>query len=299
VTVVNVLVTGASGVAAEAVCSQLAQREDYRLRLADVTPPRFTIPANAEFVRCDTRSVTDAQAAVAGCDAVVHLAAWHSGHRPPISDATTFAVNVDGTFNVLQAARHAQVKCLVFASSMAYGWGTVYSVTKVIGEALCRNFQESTGVPTAALRYHEFVPKPYLDFGSALLRNGVDRRDVAGATVAALSAGLERRFEQLTSVVHTDHHMPAEVASNFQRHGPAWLEGVLPGAAELLTRHGISLPEMVEQHDLSSAKAALGWEPRYSIRDFLPDLARRESEGEAVRELWTPADLSVVIARER
>lgn len=50
-------------------------------------------------------------------------------------------------------------------------------------------FHEITGTPVAMLRYHGFVPKPYLAWGAKLLRNGVDGRDVAEATRAALSAG--------------------------------------------------------------------------------------------------------------
>ena len=55
-------------------------------------------------------------------------------HSPPVSDATIFAVNVDGTFNLLEACRAHGVRALVFASSMAYGWRSVYSVTKVLGD---------------------------------------------------------------------------------------------------------------------------------------------------------------------
>jgi len=53
------------------------------------------------------------------------------------------------------------------------------------------------------LRYHAFVPQPYLDFGAGLLRNGVDRRDVAAATVAALWAVVEHRVGLFTTIVHT------------------------------------------------------------------------------------------------
>src|SRR4051812_41717169 len=101
----KVLITGAAGNAGQAVSRLLAQ-EGYTLRLADVTPPigpGRQAEARTDFVRCDTRTPDDVRCAVDGMDAVVHLAAWHSAHQPPVSDATIFAVNVDGTFNVLQA----------------------------------------------------------------------------------------------------------------------------------------------------------------------------------------------------
>jgi nucleoside-diphosphate-sugar epimerase len=107
-------------------------QEGYDLRRADVAPPPNDDLPNVEFVRCDTRTATDVLQAVAGCTAVIHLAAWHSAHTPPVSDATIFAVNVDATFNVLEACRAQNVHAFVFASSMAYGWKGVYSVTKVV-----------------------------------------------------------------------------------------------------------------------------------------------------------------------
>ena len=61
---------------------------------------------------------------------------------------------MDGTFNMLEACRAKGVNSFVFASSMAYGWGGVYSVTKVIGEDLCRAYHEMTGMAVAMLRYH-------------------------------------------------------------------------------------------------------------------------------------------------
>ncbi len=142
----KVVITGAGGNAGQAV-SRLVAEAGYELRMADMVSPVLEVAALGGFVRCDARMPTDVQRAVEG--AVVHLAAWHSAHRPPISDATIFAVNVDGTFNVLQACHAVGVGAVVFASSMAYGWGGVYSVTKVVGEELCRAHHEMTGAAVA------------------------------------------------------------------------------------------------------------------------------------------------------
>jgi len=117
---VTVLVTGVAGVAGQVVCRDLVAA-GYAVRMADVVLPTREDRDVGNVVRCDTRTPDDVRRAVEGVDAVVHLAAWHSGHRPPVSDATIFAVNVDGTFNVLEACREFGVGALVFASSMAYG----------------------------------------------------------------------------------------------------------------------------------------------------------------------------------
>lgn len=285
----KVLVTGASGNGGQAVCGAL-QAAGFTIRMADVAPPP-TPPEGAEFVRCDTRTPDDCRRAVAGVDGVIHLAAWHSAHRPPVSDATIFAVNVDGTFNVLEAAREAGIRAVVFASSMAYGWGSVYSVTKVIGEDLCRAFHERTKASVAMLRYHEFIPRPYLEFGARLLRNGVDRRDIAGATVAALRAATEQRIGLFRTIVHTRHGMAPEIVADFGNLGLDWCEQTVPGARQLLEKYAIPLPERVEQHDLSEAERVLGWRPTVGFADFLRDLQARDRRGEDVRRLLVPSEL--------
>ncbi len=286
----EVLVTGAAGNAGQAVTRLLANA-GFTLRLADVAPPPGGVDGVGTFVRCDTRTPEDVRQAVAGVDAVIHLAAWHSAHQPPVSDATIFAVNVDGTFNVIQACREAGVQALVFASSMAYGWRGIYGVTKVIGEDLCRAFHEITGASVAMLRYHAFVPGPYLEYGARLLRNGVDRQDVATATLAALQAVVERRVDRFCTIVHTNHGMPIEVVERFRELGPAWCEAQLPGARTLLEKYTIPLPETVEQHDLTEAERRLGWRPAVGFLDFLRDLQARDARGDDVTGLWVPGEL--------
>jgi nucleoside-diphosphate-sugar epimerase len=291
----KLLITGAAGNAGQAVCRAVA-RDGFALRLADMATPPPDVLALGEFVRCDTRTADDVRRVVEGVDAVVHLAAWHSGHRPPVSDPTLFAVNVDGTFHVIEACRAHGVQGLVFASSMAYGWGSVYSVTKVIGEDLCRCFQQMTGAPVVTLRYHAFVPGPYLEYGARLLRNGVDRQDVAAATRAALLAVVEKKVTLFRTIVHTDHGMPTDVVAAFRDQGPDWCEAHVPGARRLIEKYQISLPERVEQHDLSEAAQVLGWRPSVGFLDFLRDLKQRDERGEDIAGLRVPGELPLPAA---
>ncbi len=286
----KVLVTGASGNGGQAVCRALL-KAGLAVRMADVVPPSADDLKQVEFIRCDTRTPADVQRAVEGMDAVVHLAAWHCAHHPPVSDDTIFAVNVVGTFHVLEACRQAGVKSIVYASSMAYGWGSVYGVTKVIGEDLCKAYHEMTGASIVMLRYHEFIPRPYLEFGARLLRNGVDRRDIAAATVASVQAALERKVGLFKTIVHTDHGMPPEVVHNFRDLGIGWCEEHVPGASRLLEKYAIPLPEKVEQHDLSEAARVLGWKPAVGFLDFLRDLKASDERGIDVTNLWVPSEL--------
>lgn len=286
----KILVTGASGNGGQAVCRGLRQA-GFTVRMADVFPPQAEDLKEIEFIRCDTRTPADVRRAVEGVDAVVHLAAWHCAHNPPVSDDTIFAVNVDGTFNVLEACRQEGIQSIVYASSMAYGWWSVYGVSKVIGEDLCKAYHEMTNASIAILRYHEFIPRPYLEFGERLLRNGVDRRDVAAATVASVKAALEKRIGLFRTIVHTNHGMPEQVIQDFRNLGPAWCEEQVPGARELLEKYQIPLPEQVEQHDLSEAAEVLGWKPQIGFLEFLRDLKERDERGADVTKLWVPSEL--------
>ena len=288
----KVLVTGGAGVAGRLTCDLLIEN-GYEVRMADVgaPPESWRKGEDRDYQRCDTRTPADCRRAVEGCDAVVHLAAWHCAHQPPVSDETIWAVNSDGTFNIFQACREANVRAVVYASSMAYGWGGVYSVTKVVGEDLCRCYHESTGASVVMLRYHDFVPKPYLHFGEKLLRNGVDARDVAASNVAAVRAALDKRVELFTSIIHTAHGMPTEVVENFRERGPDWCESVLPGARELIAKYEFDLPARVEQHDLSQAAQKLEWQPQIGFLEFLRDLQMRDARGEDVQQLWAPGRL--------
>jgi nucleoside-diphosphate-sugar epimerase len=286
----KVLVTGAAGNAGQATCRLLVE-QGFTVRQADATGPAEENRALGEFVRYDTRTPEDVRRAVEGTDAVIHLAAWHCAHQPPVSDPTIWSVNVDGTFYVLEACRAFGIKSIVYASSMAYGWGGVYGLTKVVGEEMCRSYHEMTGAAIAMLRYHDFVPKPYLHFGSMLLRNGVDRRDVAAATVASLQAAIDRKIGLFRTVVHTNHGMPAEVVNDFRAHGRDWCESRVPGSAALIDKYKIGLPDRVEQHDLSEAKRLTGWSPKYGIAEFLTDLTLRDARSEDVANLWAPGQI--------
>ncbi len=174
---------------------------------------------------------------------------------------------------------------------MAYGWKSVYSVTKVLGEDLCRMYHETIGAAVALLRYHDFVPKPYLAFGAKLLRNGVDRRDVGMATVAALQAATAAQIGLFRTIVHTNHGMPPEIVRDFHNGGADWCEAQVPGAKALLDKYAIPLPDSVEQHDLSEASHVLGWTPKFNFVTFLRDLQARDMRGEDLAHLWAPGQL--------
>lgn len=106
--------------------------------------------------------------AVEGCQTVFHLAALGSVPRSIDDPRRTWTVNATGTMRVLEAARAAGVRRVVFAaSSSAYGDAerlpkvetmaplplSPYAASKVAGEQLLRSWAASYGLETVSLRY--------------------------------------------------------------------------------------------------------------------------------------------------
>jgi UDP-glucose 4-epimerase len=105
---------------------------------------------------------------VEGCELVFHLAALPSVPRSVQDPLTSNAVNIIGTLNVLLAARNADVRRMVYASSSSV-YGAIpaetksedlpiaplspYGVAKYAGEAYCSSFSQVYGLETVSLRY--------------------------------------------------------------------------------------------------------------------------------------------------
>jgi UDP-glucose 4-epimerase len=126
-----------------------------------------------KLVRGDILRVNELYDVFADADGVFAIAGFLTlplTLNPPLG----LAVNVDGQINVFEACRYRGVKKVVFSSSVAtYGepgpeeidektpanlapfqpGATLYSCTKLIGEALCRLYHAKHGVQAVALRY--------------------------------------------------------------------------------------------------------------------------------------------------
>lgn len=122
----------------------------------------------AEIIRDDIRDRAAVARAMAGVRVVFHLAAMPSVPKSVADPLTSHDVNVNGTLNVLLAARDAHVQRLVFTSSSAvYGDSPTlpkredmtptpispYGLHKLIGEQYCALFTRTYGLQTLCLRY--------------------------------------------------------------------------------------------------------------------------------------------------
>ncbi len=166
------LVTGAAGFIGSALVRALLERGE-RVRGFDnfETGKREHIDevaAQIDFREADLLDVKAVRSACQRVDYVLHEAAIPSVPRSVEDPARSNAVNVDGTLNVLMAARDAGVKRVVYAaSSSAYGETPTlpkqedmppspispYAVSKLAGELYMTSFHRVYGLPTVSLRY--------------------------------------------------------------------------------------------------------------------------------------------------
>lgn len=166
------LVTGGAGFIGSHLVEALAARGDC-VRVLDnlSTGRRDNLAAVADRIELIVGDVSDpncARAAVEGAEGVFHQAALASVPLSIERPLDVHAACATGTLVVLDAARRAGVRRVVYAaSSSAYGDQPVtakretdppaplspYAAAKLAGEAYCQAFAASYGLETVALRY--------------------------------------------------------------------------------------------------------------------------------------------------
>ena len=246
----NILVIGGAGFIGSFVVSELLKTKVGKVIIYDnfargkesnlmdsLTDPRCEIYPNGGDVR-DIDTLNDA---MKGCDAVVHLAAMWLLHCKDFP-RTAFHVNIEGTFNVLEACVQNNIKRLVYSSSASvYGDAAevpmtenhpfnnknFYGASKIAGEAMCRAYYDRYGLSYVGLRYmnvygpHQDQTAAYtgvipimlnkIDTKEAPTINGdgtqaydfIDVEDVARCNVLALEADAVDEFYNVGTGVQT------------------------------------------------------------------------------------------------
>lgn len=244
----KVLVTGGAGFIGSFVVTELLKenvgevviydnlaRGDMSYIQEQLNDPR------CNYFKGDLREVDLLNAAMDGCDYVIHLAAMWLLHCKDYP-RTAFDVNIQGTFNVLEACVSNQVSRLVYSSSASvYGDASevpmteehpfnnrnFYGATKIACEAMCRAFYDRYNLDYVGLRYmnvygpHQDQTAAYtgvvpimlnkIDANEAPIINGdgtqaydfIYVEDVARSNVLALKAVSTDEFYNVGSGVQT------------------------------------------------------------------------------------------------
>ena len=227
----RIVVTGGSGKAGRAVVHDLVEH-GHQVVNVDVVPS--SIP-EAPFLRAELTDLGETIEALRGADVVVHLAAIPAPRIRTVE--RTFEINILSTYNVFSAAALLGLERVVWASSetvLGLPFGrrearnlldpaaepghhpepdyapideehplrphSSYSLTKVMGEEMARQFARWTHIPFIGLRFSAIrEPAEYASFPDAWsdpLRSAwnmwayVDARDVAQACRLSLTADL-------------------------------------------------------------------------------------------------------------
>ena len=295
------LVTGGAGFIGSHLAAAIQAKGD-KVRILDnfSTGSRDNLSAapGAELIEGDIRSYHIVRDAVDGCDFVLHQAALPSVPRSVKDPITSNEVNVVGTLNVLNAARDAKVKRLVYASSSSiYGQNpelpkrevmtplpmSPYAVTKLAGEHYCRSFCDLYGFETVALRYFNvFGPRqnPFSQYAAVIPKFIYSLLHKEPPTVTG-DGSQTRDFTYVANVVQ------ANLAA-------CTAEGAAGKAFNVATGHRVSLLEMLgalekligfsvkptfvpsrmgdvphSYADVSLARQILGYNPQVSFADGL------------------------------
>lgn len=287
---VNVLITGAGGSLAEALAPDLADEHD--LRLSDVEE----LETDHEFAKVDVRDPEQIREAARGIDAIVHTPAWHGVHTNSRTEREYWELNVNGTYNVLEAAAERDVSKVVFLSSQARlaGVGGKYAFSKVVGETTCEYFAINHDTSVIAVRPAAFAVRTgdRKIYGERLLRNAVDRRDVVGVTRAALE---DETIEWGAYSAIRDDPYTEDEREQWPDDPIGVLGGYVDEAGRLVETYDLDLPDEINycggfpNSTMDATREELGYEGRYTFVTFLEDLRTHDRQGDA--EAWLEGEV--------
>ena len=210
---INSLVTGGAGFIGSYLVRALLERGDHVRVLDNFSTGKrenlLGLGGQLEILEGDLRNPIQVAEAVKGIDFVFHQAAFVSVPLSVLDPQTCFDINVQGTLNVLEAARDRGVQRVVIASSAAvYGEPEIlplteathprplspYAASKLVNEVYAGMFTHAYGLPVVALRYFNVYgphQSPKSDYAAAIPI--FIRRLLDGQAPEVFGDGLQRR----------------------------------------------------------------------------------------------------------
>lgn len=302
------LVTGGCGFIGSHLVDRLAELGHSVVALDDLsTGAAGMLNPAAALVRGSVADYAAVSAAMAGADCVFHTAAWARVQRSIDDPLGTHNVNVNGTLNVLQAAREHGVGRVVYSSSSSvYGDQPTpvmregmtpnpkspYALHKLIGERYADMFADLFGMRIASLRYFNvYGARQPSDGAYALVIPRFMRLRAEGKPLTVYGDGRQTRdYTHVDDVVRANL-LAAECAMPDAAHVVlnvgAGAETSVNDIAAMIggeVSHIIPNPrgeyeERRKRADCSKAKAAIGWEARVALADGIAALLNRAEDG--------------------
>ena len=297
----KVLVTGGGGFIGSNLVRALLERGD-EVRVLDnfSTGNRRNLDGlGVEVVEGELRSYERAHRAVRGVEVVFHLGALGSVPRSVQDPLTTNAVNVDGTLNVLLAARDEGIRRVVFASSSSvYGSSgelprtegmpvdpiSPYGVAKLAAERYCVSFSRVYhSFETVVLRYFNvFGPRQDPTSQYAAVVPLFITAVAAGRPVTVFGDG-----EQSRDFTYVDNVVAANLLAADAPEAVGRIFNVAAGSPESVATLARTVGRLLDRPvdtvhaepragdirhswaDVSAAHEALGWEPHVGFEEGL------------------------------
>ena len=296
----NYLVTGGAGFIGSHIVDALLNRGDS-VRVLDnlnsgIGQERLTDRDRLEFIQGDLLDSEVVSRAVEGIDVVFHQAALASVPYSLENPLATHRVCATGTLQLLELARAAGVRRLVYAgSSSCYGQSTSeiqregdvtkpcspYGAAKLAGEQYCHAFYESYGFETVVLRYFNvFGPRQDPNSQYAAVIPIFITRMLNGQAPIVFGDGTQSRdFTYIANVVHGN--LLAAEASAAVGHIINMAAGMRVSLNTLIdSLNNLMGTEMAADYqperagdikhssaDISLARELLGYEPVVSLQD--------------------------------
>ncbi|MCE5260719.1 MAG: SDR family oxidoreductase [Euryarchaeota archaeon] len=297
----RILVTGGAGFIGSHIVEALSADNEVLVIDDLTTGKRGNLEGmDAEVIVASVRDAEKVRSAMEGVDYVFHHAAIASVPKSVDDPIASNQVNVCGTLRVLNEARAAKVRKVVFASSSAVYGNTPsdlkreedlpdpispYAVTKLTGELYCRNFWLNYGLPTCSLRYFNvYGPRqdPSSDYAAVVPRFISAAR--AGKPLTIFGDGEQTRdFIFVRDVVRANILAALDEGHNGEAFNIACQERVSVNqlASLVLMEMGLREEGMIEHRaerkgdvrhslaDIGKARRDLGFVPAYDIRKGL------------------------------
>ena len=286
------LVTGAAGFIGSNLVDYLLEQGHYVIAIDNETANNdsFYWNSKAYNVKADISSYGDMREHFDGVDYVFHLAA-ESRLQPAIENPIhAVKQNCVGTTVVLQCAREAGVKRVVYSStSSAYGgnpWPNKetqpddclnpYSASKVAGEKFCKMYTDLYGLETVTLRYFNVFGERSPSRGQyAPVISIFQRQAEAGDALTIVGDGSQRRdFVHVRDVARANYMAATTPTLEHVFNVGSGKNYSVQEIASAISDNQVYLPERpgeatVTLADISKIGKFIGWKPEIDVMDWI------------------------------